>query len=367
AAAVLDGRFIGDYRLSDAEVDIKLGIDPAFLSSPERALEIPLLEHPSGPVRLGDIVRPVPEIQPSELTRYRGNRSRSITANIRPGAPISAASVVAWARAHQLDLRERYPAASLIFGGEFEETQRSFQSLTQAFGLALILIYLILAAQFRSYLQPLIVLAAVVFSIIGVVFGKLVTQSLFTINSFIAVVGVTGVVVNDSLVLIDFINRLYRAGLSRADAIRQGLAIRLRPIVLTTLTTTLGLLPMALGVPRYSIVWGSMASTFVTGLATATLLTLFIVPVGWDLIAEAQERRVARRRAAQDGTLGGQGSLNGEPAKGSPARERSRQPSAAPAAEPDATGSSPLQDRASIRAVDCSTSSGKDAEGPEER
>lgn len=132
------------------------------------------------------------------------------------------------------------------------------------------------------------------FSIIGVVLGKLLTQSLFTVNSFIAVVGVTGVVVNDSLVLLDFINRRYRAGLSRAEAVRAGIAVRLRPILLTTLTTTLGLLPMALGVPSYSLIWGTMASTFVTGLATATLLTLFIVPVGWDLMTEFQEKRRAR-------------------------------------------------------------------------
>jgi HAE1 family hydrophobic/amphiphilic exporter-1 len=137
------------------------------------------------------------------------------------------------------------------------------------------------------------------FSIIGVVFGKFVTQSLFTVNSFVAVVGVTGVVVNDALVLIDFINRGYRSGLSRAEAIHRGLDIRLRPILLTTLTTTLGLLPMAVGIPSYSIIWGSMASTFVTGLATATLLTLFIVPVGWDILTERQERRAAKRATEQ--------------------------------------------------------------------
>jgi HAE1 family hydrophobic/amphiphilic exporter-1 len=124
----------------------------------------------------------------------------------------------------------------------------------------------------------------VVFSLIGVVFGKFVTQGLFTVNSFIAVIGVTGVVVNDSLVLIDFINRSYRAGMSRREAITEGIRVRLRPILLTTLTTTLGLLPMSLGIPSYSIVWGSMASTFVTGLCTATFLTLFIVPIEWDLL-----------------------------------------------------------------------------------
>jgi HAE1 family hydrophobic/amphiphilic exporter-1 len=104
------------------------------------------------------------------------------------------------------------------------------------------------------------------------------------VNSFIAVVGVTGVVVNDSLVLVDFINKRYASGMTRREAIREGIRIRLRPILLTTLTTSLGLAPMALGIPSYSLVWGAMASTFVTGLCTATFLTLFIVPVQWNLL-----------------------------------------------------------------------------------
>jgi HAE1 family hydrophobic/amphiphilic exporter-1 len=295
AASVLDGRYIGKYRLSDEEVDLKLGVDPAYLDAPEAALDVPVLERPSGPVLLRDIVQPVAEIQPGELKRYQRQRSQTITANIRTGAPISTAQVTAWVRSQYAELRASYPGASIIFGGEFAETQRSFDSLSQAFGLAVLLIYLILATQFKSYIQPLIILCAVMFSIIGVVYGKVATQSLFTINSFIAVVGVTGVVVNDSLVLLDFINRRYREGMSRREAIRAGVHLRLRPIVLTTLTTILGLMPMALGIPSYSVIWGSMASTFVTGLATATFLTLFIVPVAWDLLMEREEKRHARR------------------------------------------------------------------------
>ena len=299
AAAVLDGRIIGDFRATDEDVDLKLRIDPAFLDTPEAALNIPIHEHPSGPIYLGDIVRPAVHYEPGELNRYQHQRSITLSANIKPGAPISSASVVAWVRDYYQDVRHHYPGATVIFGGEFDETQRSYTSLAYAFGLAVLIIYLILATQFRSYLQPLIILSAIIFSIIGVVFGKLVTQSLFTVNSFIAIVGVTGVVVNDSLVLIDFINKRYRAGMARREAIREGIRIRLRPIVLTTLTTTLGLLPMALGIPSYSVVWGSMASTFVTGLATATLLTLFIVPVLWDLLTGLQERLERRRTAAQ--------------------------------------------------------------------
>ncbi|MEA3292304.1 MAG: efflux RND transporter permease subunit [Pseudomonadota bacterium] len=309
AAAVLDGRTIGHYRVADEEIDLKLMIDPNYLTTPEAALDVPVLEHPSGPVYLRDIVQPIVVSEPGELHRYQGQRSLTITANLKPGAPTSTPGVVAWVKQRYDELRARYPGATLAFGGEFEETRRSYTSLTYAFGLAVLLMYLILATQFRSYIQPLIILSAVVFSIIGVVFGKFLTQSLFTINSFIAVVGVTGVVVNDSLVLLDFINRGYREGKSRRDAILDGIQIRLRPILLTTLTTTLGLLPMALGIPSYSVIWGTMASTFVTGLATATFLTLFIVPVEWDLLmalkerkAKRKERKLSNQSAASQGT-----------------------------------------------------------------
>lgn len=294
AASVLDGRYIGKYRLGDEEIDLKLRIDPAYLDAPEAALDIPVLERPDGPVLLRDLIEPIAELQPGELKRWQRQRSLTITADIRPDARLSPAQVSAWVQAEYAALRADYPGATLVFGGEYEETRRSFESLAQAFGLAVALIYLILATQFKSYLQPLIILSAVIFSIIGVVFGKVMTQSLFTINSFIAVVGVTGVVVNDSLVLLDFINRRYRAGLSRREAIEEGVRLRLRPIILTTLTTILGLLPMALGIPSYSVVWGTMATTFVTGLATATLLTLFVVPVLWDLLMEWEERRRGR-------------------------------------------------------------------------
>ncbi|MDY0040356.1 MAG: efflux RND transporter permease subunit [Desulforhabdus sp.] len=284
AASVLDGRYVGKFRTADEDVDMKVRIDQAYLKQPESSLNLPLLQHPSGPVRLGELTIIDSYLEPGQLHRFQNNRTVTIKANLRPGAPTSVPSVVEMVRSYYQTIKHQYPGAELNFSGEFETTRRSYTSLTYAFLIALLIIYLILATQFRSYLQPLIILSAVVFALIGVVFGKLVTQGLFTVNSFVATVGVTGVVVNDSLVLIDFINRAYRRGLSRREAVEEGIRVRLRPILLTTLTTTLGLLPMALGIPDYSIVWGTMASTFVTGLCTATFLSVFIVPLEWELL-----------------------------------------------------------------------------------
>jgi HAE1 family hydrophobic/amphiphilic exporter-1 len=290
AASVLDGRYIGKYRHVDEEIDLKLAIDPKHLDSPEQGLYIPMIEEAQRPVYLADLVDVRAYNEASEINRYRGQRAISIKADIREGAPTSTPAIVNAVRSHYEKIRDDYPGASVTFGGEYEDTQRSFESLAYAFIIAVLVMYVILATQFQSYLQPFIILSAIVFALIGVVFGKLVTQSLFTVNSFIAVIGVAGVVVNDALVLIDFINKRYRGGLSRHEAIIEGVHIRLRPILLTTLTTTLGLLPMAVGFPSYSLVWGTMASTFVTGLATATALTLFIIPILWDLFQGFRER-----------------------------------------------------------------------------
>ncbi|WP_369160062.1 efflux RND transporter permease subunit [Candidatus Thiodiazotropha sp. LNASS1] len=290
AASVLDGRYLGKYRHIDEEVDLKLRIDSDALQDPENALYIPVVEDAEHPVYLADLVRVEAYNEPGEIKRYQGQRAISLKADIREGAPTSTPAIVNLVRDRFETIRNRYPGATVTFGGEHEDTQRSFESLAYAFIIAVLVMYVILATQFQSYLQPLIILSAVVFALIGVVFGKLVTQSLFTVNSFIAVIGVAGVVVNDALVLIDFINKRYRKGLSRRAAIIEGVHIRLRPILLTTLTTSLGLLPMAIGFPSYSLIWGTMASTFVTGLATATALTLFIIPVLWDLLQGFQER-----------------------------------------------------------------------------
>lgn len=296
AASALDGRYLGKYRHIDEEVDLKLLIDPGVLSSPESALYIPVVEQAGRPIYLADLVKVRAYNETGEINRYQGQRSISIKADIRKGAPTSTPAVVNAVKQHFDEIRNDYVGATITFGGEHEDTKRSFESLSFAAVLAVLMIYLILATQFQSYLQPLIILTAVLFALIGVVLGKLLTQSVFTINSFVALIGVAGVVVNDALVLIDFINRRYRRGMPRRKAVIIGVHVRLRPILLTTVTTSLGLLPMAVGFPEYSVIWGSMASTFVAGLITATILTLFVVPPLWDLVQEYQERLDLRKQ-----------------------------------------------------------------------
>ena len=290
AGSVLDGRYIGKFRSSDEEIDLKLLIEQDMFETPEQALSIPVVEGAVSPILLGDLTNLRTYYESGELNRYQGQRAVSIKSDLKTGAPISVAYVVNAISRYYDTIREQYPGTTVLFSGEYESTQKSYQSLIFAFFIAVMIIYMILATQFQSYLQPVIILFAVLFAIIGIILGKFLAQSLFTVNSFIAVIGVVGVVVNDALVLIDFMNKGYRSGLSRRESIDRAVHIRLRPIILTTMTTLLGLLPMALGIPDYSVVWGAMASTFVCGLGAATLLTLWVVPVIWDLIQARQEK-----------------------------------------------------------------------------
>lgn len=295
AASVMDGRVVGEMKLPEEMVDIRLKFDGDFKELVSKAMATVIRQFPGGSLRLGDVCVPEFTIEPGALNRFQGQRAITITANIKSGAPITSQMVVSRVETFYAKVRGQYSGATLNYAGEYESTQKSFTSLASAFAIALVVVYLILAAQFQSYFQPVVIIAAVVFAVTGVIWGTFFSRTLFTINSFVAVIGVTGVVVNDSLVLVDFMNKCYRTGMTQRDALLAATHIRLRPILLTTLTTTLGLLPMALGIPEYSIIWGSMAMTFVTGLCTATFLTIIIIPLLWDIVVKLDGRLFQNR------------------------------------------------------------------------
>ncbi len=132
--------------------------------------------------------------------------------------------------------------------------------------------------------------------------GIFVTRQVFTVNNFIAVIGLAGVAVNDSIVLIDFIHNARLKGAKLRDAVIEGCQRRMRPILLTTITTALGLLPTALGIPYYSMVWGGMANSFVYGVSTATLLVITVTPPIYELI-ESIKIKIAGRDIYLTGEL----------------------------------------------------------------
>jgi multidrug efflux pump subunit AcrB len=150
--------------------------------------------------------------------------------------------------------------------------------LWKLFIVGLLLIYVVLGAQFKSFIQPIIIMFAVPFGMIGAMFGLLLSNATLSMVAMFGIVALSGIVVNDSIVLIDFINKYRENGYNKWYAILKGGSVRLRPIILTSLTTIFGLIPMAIGLGGKSPIWMPMAYTIIFGLAFATTMTLFVMP-----------------------------------------------------------------------------------------
>ena len=192
-------------------------------------------------------------------------------------------------------------------GGENEEMRRSFQDLAFAFALALILVYMILAAQFESFIHPFTILMSVPLALVGAVLALLVTAEGMNTMSLIGVVILVGIVVNDAIVKVDFIVQAQQRGMALRDAILEAGRVRLRPIIMTTVTTVLGLFPMALGIGRGSDLRAPLAIAVIGGLVVATALTLIVVPVVYQTAELARLRLRGQVGLPEPAPVGGEG------------------------------------------------------------
>jgi HAE1 family hydrophobic/amphiphilic exporter-1 len=192
-------------------------------------------------------------------------------------------------------------------GGENEERDKSFRDLAFAFGLALLLVYMILAAQFESFVHPFTILLSVPLATVGAAVALWVAGEGLNSMSLIGLVILVGIVVNDAIVKVDFINQMRRAGLHLRQAILEAGRVRLRPIVMTTVTTVLGLTPMALGWGRGADLRAPLAIAVIGGLISATALTLVVVPVAYNLLDDVRQkvRAAFGLSAVATGTAGG--------------------------------------------------------------
>jgi hydrophobic/amphiphilic exporter-1 (mainly G- bacteria), HAE1 family len=198
------------------------------------------------------------------------------------------------------DLHERIsqiakPAGyDIRYGGEYEEQQEVFTELTVAAILALLLVYMVMAAQFESLRDPFIILFSIPLASIGVISMLVLTQTTFNMQAFLGVIMLVGIVVNNAIILIDYINQLRREhSYGLRDAVIAGGSRRLRPILMTTATTVLGLIPMALGIGEGAELQEPMARVVIGGLVSSTLITLVLIPVVYAMIEERSEKRAA--------------------------------------------------------------------------
>ena len=213
----------------------------------------------------------------TSINRTNGRRTIEVTANVQPRSKVE--QLTAELRATALpDLKTAYPGLSFSFEGRQADLRESVGSLIQGLLLALLALYGLLAVPFRSYVQPLIIMACIPFGLVGAVLGHLLMGYSLSLMSLFGIVALSGVVINDSLVLIHFANRLRRQGMSVLEAITMAGRQRFRPILLTTLTTFGGLSPMILETSRQARFLIPMAISLGFGLVFATMIILVLVP-----------------------------------------------------------------------------------------
>ena len=189
------------------------------------------------------------------------------------------------------DIEENLPSGyDLDFSGPYEDMQEAFVTLGLALLLAIILVYSVMASQFESLRQPFIVMFTMPLAIIGVMLILGITGTTLSVVSFVGVIILAGIVVNNGIVLIDHINQLRLSGMVTYEAILQGGMDRLRPVLITAITTIGGMLPMAISSGEGSELKSPMALTVIGGLISATFLTLIVIPIIYSIIAKRKKR-----------------------------------------------------------------------------
>ena len=295
------GTTVGNWRAANGEnYDVWLRLAPEFRVSPADLTELPLVltaaDGGARSVRLGQVAQVRAATGPNQINRRDLNREINIDANAlgRSSGAVSqdvrrALEGVAWP-----------PGYRYAFGGNTKNMQESFAYALGALALAVVFIYMILASQFRSFLQPLALMSSLPLTLIGVVLALLAFRSTLNMFSVIGIVMLMGLVTKNAILLVDFAIRSREAGMERTEALLHAARVRLRPILMTTLAMVFGMVPLAFAVSEGSEQRAPMGQAVIGGVVTSSLLTLVVVPVIYcwldDLAAWA------RRRPTRGGT-----------------------------------------------------------------
>jgi multidrug efflux pump subunit AcrB len=304
----INGSKASTWRDGKDEFDITVRLAEGDRADLESLRRLDIL-HEGRTIPLVSVAEFVPGAGLGSITRKDQFRVVTVQANVTSGANAQAVLGAVQADLAESGFEETLPEGyNLKYTGENEDQQKSFAFLTTALGLGVALIFMIMIAQFNSVLLPFIIIVAVALSMTGVMLGLIVTRLPYSLFTFIGVISLAGIVVNNNIVLIDYIQQLRERGLSKRDAIIEGGATRLRPVALTALTTVLGLIPLTFGInidfvglfvslaPDFRIgsantqFWGPMGVAIISGLTFATFLTLVVVPVMYSLFDSTAER-----------------------------------------------------------------------------
>jgi HAE1 family hydrophobic/amphiphilic exporter-1 len=290
------GQVATRYREAGDEIDVRVRFRSEFRDTIQAVSTIPILT-PSGSSITLDQVADVQSGQgPIQITRENQARRVSVTANI---AERDLGSVVRDVKARIVPVEKGLPAGYFLeFGGSYESMNEAFVTLAGVFALAVLLIYMVMASQFESLKHPFIILFTIPLCLIGIVLGLLVAGRPISLPVLIGIIILAGVAVNNAIVMIDYTNQLWRGGMDKRKAILEGSVTRLRPVLLTAMTTILGTFPMAITKSSGSGMLNPLGITLLGGLTATTLLTLFVIPVVYSLFERVRFREKKAKAAA---------------------------------------------------------------------
>ncbi|HEX5662882.1 MAG TPA: efflux RND transporter permease subunit [Xanthomonadaceae bacterium] len=289
------------YSFRDRKIDVLVRARETDRASIDDIRRLIVNPGSGRPVTLESVADVVATTGPSEIHRADQVRVAIVSANLR-GIDLGGA-------VQELqDMVDEQPLGADVrmhIGGQGEELQQSINSLLFAFGLAIFMVYLVMASQFESLLHPFVILFTIPLALVGAVLALFLTRSPVSVVVFIGLILLVGLVVKNAIILIDKVNQLREAGVAKREALVEGARSRLRPIMMTTLCTLFGFLPLALAFGEGAEVRSPMAITVIGGLLVSTLLTLVVIPVVYDLLdrradAYYRERGRRARREAQE-------------------------------------------------------------------
>ncbi len=275
------GNVASRFRDRERHVDIRVMNSSEQRNTLTAVQDLIVTEREGIPIKLSSIANMDVVTGPSEIHRLGSKRVAIVSANVS-GRDLGSVTAEISDALRGLPL----PAGiSVELGGQNDEMTKSFRSLQMAILLAVFLVYLVMASQFESFVYPLIIMFTVPLAMTGAVYGLYLGGMSVSVIAVIGAIMLAGIVVNNGIVLVDRINQLRRAGQDLGNAVRHAGSERLRPILMTTSTTVLGLLPMALGLGEGAELRAPLAVTVISGLLLATMLTLVVVPVIYTLFS----------------------------------------------------------------------------------
>lgn len=290
------------YREGGDEFDVRVRLAEEDRRRLDNLRDLWLVAPSGERVPVSNFVREQRQIGPTSIRRKNQERTVTVAANLEPGYALGNVMQDVQATMSEIQTPKNF---TLIYGGEYEEQQESFRELMVGLILAILLVYMVMAAQFESLLHPLIIMFAIPFGAIGVLLSLLITGTTINMQSILGIIMLAGIVVNNAIVLVDYINLLRRENnYGLEEAVEEAGRRRLRPILMTTFTTALAMSPMALGLGAGGEIQAPMARVVIGGLLASTLITLVFVPTVYTTVEQELARfRQRRRDTAPTGEL----------------------------------------------------------------